>query len=979
MLSEQQQRIMGYFIEEAKDHLNTIEQGLLNLQTTIADPEMVSEVFRAAHSVKGGAAMLGLSSIQHTSHRLEDYFKVLKECPVQVDQRLETLFLRIFDSLHELIDQLQGPFGLTEDKAEEVMAEVEPVFGELGQHLNLLVSQSGRALPEDVELVPAAAVSQKPLTTPQPAIAREESALQLIFQSDVPAQLREMLQLFKQADTDTSRQQLCSLCRVLAQAGEQLDLPNWCGLLGIVEQAIANGNNTYRALAPIVIKDVKHAQELVLVGQSSEISASEALLNLLPPVEQFAEEESITDTTDFADLLADARSTSSNDDALAAEFTIADVTDTEAEEAIDGDWLTLGFSQQGLSASDNPLDASSEGINFDLDADFGTEEEAFNFDALGLNEEELSAPLADAFDLRVDQFDEPAATASVNRTGPEVGVAELNSLADLFEGEVPDLGFTWEEEQVLHSSSDSFAESLAGDTSGDFSDLLFEPEASEELAFDEVEDDDLSGLLNSSAQWANYSARTPDRSEIGSNELSLADEFDSSFAASLESSPEAGSSQDDFENALFSSGPEPLEVDEESLFNSSSPETVTVNGFENLDDLLAGLEVDAIDSDLNAPTELSDLDQIFGSTLTESESLWEEADSATQDIDLLNLGLDTDLENTDLESIDLGNTGLESIDLESVNLENTDLENTALESMDLEPIEQDSSSEEEPFDWNAIDLTADLWEDSPATSVDSSDSSGLAPEGLEEDLTESFTLDSEVQPEAHQPELAAEDLIESFTLESEVQPEPGLADFGEQDTFIQDEPQDDLFQNNLFQDELFQTADQDELFQTAEVIEDSELTADAEPLDSSLFDFSSEQTEAAPSSQTDEAGIDLAGMDLDISFENEFSASNFSDFELTSDSSPFEIAFNDSAFEEDASSMADFSQDSLAEDEQTAIEEPSTLLDLEWAEPSAEDNLIAMSLEDNIPEASDSTPEAVNFDPFLLADDELLEGSLTAY
>lgn len=82
MLSEQQQRIMGYFIEEAKDHLNTIEQGLLNLQATIADPEMASEVFRAAHSVKGGAAMLGLDSIQHTSHRLEDYFKVLKECPL---------------------------------------------------------------------------------------------------------------------------------------------------------------------------------------------------------------------------------------------------------------------------------------------------------------------------------------------------------------------------------------------------------------------------------------------------------------------------------------------------------------------------------------------------------------------------------------------------------------------------------------------------------------------------------------------------------------------------------------------------------------------------------------------------------------------------------------------------------------------------------------------------------------------------------
>ncbi|WP_448275841.1 hypothetical protein [Nostoc sp. DSM 114160] len=38
MLPEQQQRILGYFIEEARDHLNTIEQGLLNLEGTLNDP-----------------------------------------------------------------------------------------------------------------------------------------------------------------------------------------------------------------------------------------------------------------------------------------------------------------------------------------------------------------------------------------------------------------------------------------------------------------------------------------------------------------------------------------------------------------------------------------------------------------------------------------------------------------------------------------------------------------------------------------------------------------------------------------------------------------------------------------------------------------------------------------------------------------------------------------------------------------------------
>ncbi len=94
MLPEQQKHMLGYFIEEAKDHLNTIEQGLLNLQDTLTDPGMVDKIFRAAHSLQAGAAMLEINSIQQIAHHLQDYFNVLKECPtIQVDQKLESLFL----------------------------------------------------------------------------------------------------------------------------------------------------------------------------------------------------------------------------------------------------------------------------------------------------------------------------------------------------------------------------------------------------------------------------------------------------------------------------------------------------------------------------------------------------------------------------------------------------------------------------------------------------------------------------------------------------------------------------------------------------------------------------------------------------------------------------------------------------------------------------------------------------------------------
>ncbi|MEM1427432.1 MAG: Hpt domain-containing protein, partial [Cyanobacteria bacterium P01_H01_bin.130] len=181
-MQDQQQRIMGYFIEEARDHLNTLEQGLLSLQSTVNDPEMINEVFRAAHSVKGGAAMLGLGSIQQTAHRLEDHFKVLKEHPISIDRDLESLFLKVFDTLVELLDHLQGSFGLTEEIGDRILKEAEPAFNAL----NLRLSQEMQAQGLSEEETPTVLSPFKADETP-------ESRLAKMFQQEVSQYLRQLL------------------------------------------------------------------------------------------------------------------------------------------------------------------------------------------------------------------------------------------------------------------------------------------------------------------------------------------------------------------------------------------------------------------------------------------------------------------------------------------------------------------------------------------------------------------------------------------------------------------------------------------------------------------------------------------------------------------------------------------------------------------------------------------------------------------
>ena len=228
-----QQRILGYFIEEAKEHLVTLEKGILELASVVEDEERVNELFRAAHSVKGGAAMLGYGSIQKISHRLEDAFKILQENSVTIDQKLESLFFEGYDALQDLVERLQSPMGLQDDEGEAILKEVEPTFAELLQYLN----QSAGVAASDS--------------------ATSSAAYQ------VTETLKQMLALFKQSG---DRSEIQTLCESLARLA-----PNdssWHTLVETASRAIANPQHSYRLLATVVITELKHGIDAVESGQA---------------------------------------------------------------------------------------------------------------------------------------------------------------------------------------------------------------------------------------------------------------------------------------------------------------------------------------------------------------------------------------------------------------------------------------------------------------------------------------------------------------------------------------------------------------------------------------------------------------------------------------------------------------------------------------------------------------------------------------
>ncbi|NET28930.1 response regulator [Okeania sp. SIO1I7] len=430
--TEQTKKIIRYFIEEAKDHFNTIEHGILNLPNTIADQELLSELFRAAHSVKGGAAMLGINSVRNIAHRLEDSFKILRETSIQVDNKLESLFLSVLDTLQELLEQLSNS-GLTEKEEKTKLEKLEPVFQDLEEHLDDLAGETKGII-----------------VGKTPALSGEK---QSFFMAEVSEKMREMLLLFKQNDDASTRNKLKNICNFLADKGKQYPVSsNWLKLIEVIDKAIANTENSYYTLAHNIIKNLKQAQELIIDNREQEIVIDENLKALTKKSEyinqNIGEIDMLNETNNQQNPTNINKGINNRNDIL-----------TKKGESID-DWF-------------NSLEA--------------TEIDNNNYDLLGDRQEV--------------------------RQGPEVGVKELNSLADLFEGETPELDSSWEEEEILDQGNVEAGElkisEIDSDDSGDLSDLLFDVNEvvqsskiknHNEFSFLTPVDEDLSDLFSKSTE-----------------------------------------------------------------------------------------------------------------------------------------------------------------------------------------------------------------------------------------------------------------------------------------------------------------------------------------------------------------------------------------------------------------------------------------------------------------------------------------------
>lgn len=107
-MSIEDDEILQGFIEESLEHLADIENDLLAIEETGAniDVELVNKVFRAAHSIKGGAGFMGLSVIQDLAHAAENVLGLIRAGKLVPTPEIINVLLLAADELQRLIEDI---------------------------------------------------------------------------------------------------------------------------------------------------------------------------------------------------------------------------------------------------------------------------------------------------------------------------------------------------------------------------------------------------------------------------------------------------------------------------------------------------------------------------------------------------------------------------------------------------------------------------------------------------------------------------------------------------------------------------------------------------------------------------------------------------------------------------------------------------------------------------------------------------------
>lgn len=97
---------MEMFLDESREHLQSLNDGLLSLENDPEDLSVLNEIFRNAHTLKGMSATMGYTKTAELTHDMENLLDMLRKEQLKVSEEIIDVIFKCVDALQEMVENI---------------------------------------------------------------------------------------------------------------------------------------------------------------------------------------------------------------------------------------------------------------------------------------------------------------------------------------------------------------------------------------------------------------------------------------------------------------------------------------------------------------------------------------------------------------------------------------------------------------------------------------------------------------------------------------------------------------------------------------------------------------------------------------------------------------------------------------------------------------------------------------------------------
>lgn len=121
---------LDLFIDETKEHLQSLNEHVLELEKDPSDADTINEIFRAAHTLKGMSGTMGFTRMQRLTHDLENVFSEIRNGNMKANEKLIDVLFRGLDALESYLDVISSEGNEGTEDNEDIINDLNALLEE---------------------------------------------------------------------------------------------------------------------------------------------------------------------------------------------------------------------------------------------------------------------------------------------------------------------------------------------------------------------------------------------------------------------------------------------------------------------------------------------------------------------------------------------------------------------------------------------------------------------------------------------------------------------------------------------------------------------------------------------------------------------------------------------------------------------------------------------------------------------------------